>query len=186
MSPWLDTGVIFALPRSPGSKYLLLLSQIKDGKAYRCKLCDFDVCVRCFARRDTVAMDGVLRGDKGTRQETDLPPGEFVNRIIDLAKLEYVWLFFALISLGTYNLLSLLLPKLQGAILDSVVNEKESKFNRNILLYLYISIATGLFSGIQSLCFSIVGRKMAKTVRCRLFKGIIIQVGWVKTLVSFF
>ena len=42
--------------------------QIKDGKAYRCKLCDFDMCLRCFAKKDKLTMEGVLRGDKGVRQ----------------------------------------------------------------------------------------------------------------------
>lgn len=81
-----------------------------------------------------------------------------------------------MIFLGVYNLLSLLLPRLQGIILDAVVNDRRSKFNANVLFYLYVSLGTGFFGGLQSLCFSIVGRKIAKTVRCRLFRGIVLQV----------
>jgi hypothetical protein len=79
-------------------------------------------------------------------------------------------------SLCCYNLLSLALPKLQGAILDAVVNDKGVKFDRNVELYLFVSIGVGFLGGIQSLCFSVVGRKIAKTIRLRLFTGIIIQV----------
>lgn len=100
----------------------------------------------------------------------------YINRAIDLLKSEYLLFTFAMIFLGIYNLLSLFLPRLQGTILDAVVNERQSKFNSHILLYLYVSIGTGFFGGLQSLCFSVVGRKIAKTVRCRLFRGIMYQV----------
>lgn len=88
------------------------------------------------------------------------------------------WRLFsvAMISLCCYNLLSLALPKLQGAILDAVVRDKSAKFDRNVELYLFVSLGVGMLGGIQSLCFSVVGRKIAKTIRLQLFRGIIIQV----------
>lgn len=38
--------------------------QCKNGKAYRCKLCDFDLCIICYAKKDTFSIEGQLRGDK--------------------------------------------------------------------------------------------------------------------------
>lgn len=95
---------------------------------------------------------------------------------MSIAGTEWKLFSIAMFSLCCYNLLSLALPKLQGAILDAVVNDKGVKFDRNVELYLFVSIGVGFLGGIQSLCFSVVGRKIAKTIRLRLFTGIIIQV----------
>ncbi len=38
-----------------------------------------------------------------------------------------------------------------------------------------MSVATGFFGGIRSLCFSVVGAKMANDVRVKLFQAVIIQ-----------
>ena len=42
-------------------------------KAWRCKLCDFDACVKCTSRKDaSVVGENLLRSDKGVRQEQTL------------------------------------------------------------------------------------------------------------------
>ena len=38
--------------------------QCKEGHAYRCKLCDFDLCAVCFHKKDNGNIEGLLRGDK--------------------------------------------------------------------------------------------------------------------------
>mmetsp|Transcript_25777 Transcript_25777/g.38159 ORF Transcript_25777/g.38159 Transcript_25777/m.38159 type:complete len:725 (+) Transcript_25777:119-2293(+) len=150
-------------------------TQIKDGRAFRCKLCDFDLCVRCYSRKDKLTMEGIIRGDKGARQDAELSSIEYFERAIRLVRTEWILFAVAMLSLCAFNLFSLTLPKLQGSILDAVVRDKEVKFNRYVQYYLYVSLATGMFGGLQSLFFSIVGRKLAKTIRCQLFKGIILQ-----------
>jgi ABC-type multidrug transport system fused ATPase/permease subunit len=100
----------------------------------------------------------------------------YVKRAAALIQSESFLFSLALLCLGIYNLLSLFIPRLQGVILDAVVNDKQSRFNSNILLFLYVSIAAGFFGGLQSLFFNVVGRRLAKTVRCQLFRGIVIQV----------
>jgi ABC-type multidrug transport system fused ATPase/permease subunit len=99
-----------------------------------------------------------------------------VKRAGALIRSESLLFSLALLCLGIYNVMSLFIPRLQGVILDAVVNDKQSKFNSSILLFLYVSIAAGFFGGLQSLLFNVVGRRLAKTVRCQLFRGIIIQV----------
>eukprot|EP00961_Rhodomonas_salina_P193267 2608943-Rhodomonas_salina.1 len=44
------------------------------------------------------------------------------------------------------------------------------------MLYLITSGLSGLFEGLQKLCFSVIGRRLANLVRNRLFSGMIIQV----------
>ena len=41
---------------------------IRRGGAWRCKLCDFDLCVPCASRTDAATVgEHVLRGDRGAR-----------------------------------------------------------------------------------------------------------------------
>jgi ABC-type multidrug transport system fused ATPase/permease subunit len=123
-----------------------------------------------------VTVEGVEALSTNLAQEVEMNSWGYVKRAVELVRSEYLLFSVALLCLGLFNLLSLLLPRLQGTILDAVVNDRQSRFNSNILLYLYVSIATGFFGGLQSLCFSVVGRRVAKTVRCRLFRGIVTQV----------
>ena len=46
------------------SNWCDLCGQPCEGRAYRCKLCDFDVCIKCFSKKDKVMLEGQLRGDK--------------------------------------------------------------------------------------------------------------------------
>lgn len=46
--------------------------QCKDGRAYRCKLCDFDLCIICYAKKDTFTLEGQLRGDKVSPNATSI------------------------------------------------------------------------------------------------------------------
>eukprot|EP01035_Chromulina_nebulosa_P029305 gene29305-38830_t len=45
----------------------------KEGRAFRCKLCDFDLCMVCYSKKDSSSgssaftLEGQLRGDKGIR-----------------------------------------------------------------------------------------------------------------------
>ena len=59
-------------------------ARIDDGKAYRCKLCDFDLCVKCFTRKDLRTAEGLLRGDKGVRMESAVSTVDYFKRAIGL------------------------------------------------------------------------------------------------------
>ena len=67
------------------------------------------------------------------------------------------------------------MPRIQGSILNTVVEEDTHDFYYWMKLYVIAAVASGLFGAIQSLCFNIVGRKLANTIRTRLFKGMIRQ-----------
>lgn len=145
------------------------------GRSYRCKLCDFDLCKSCFSKKDKGTLEGVLRGDKGVRTEESLSTMGYFKRALGLSAPEWQLGLAALFCLALTNGSSLALPNFQGAILDSVVRADKSSFSHNIVLYLTLSIITGLVGGFQSLCFLVIGRKMANAARNKLFRGIISQ-----------
>jgi hypothetical protein len=149
--------------------------QIKGGRAYRCKLCDFDLCLHCYSKKNKLSLEGQLRGDKGLKYEAALTSDKYFWRAIKLVQGEWRLFAGALVCLLCANGLSLFAPSLQGSILDAVVHSSYGDFNKWVLIYLLVSLCSGFIGGLQSLCFSIVGRKLANTIRCRLYKGIIVQ-----------
>ena len=50
-----------------------------------------------------------------------------------------------------------------------------SRFSNDIKLYIAVSVATGLFGSIRSLCFSLVGSKISNDVRNQLYTSILRQ-----------
>lgn len=48
-------------------------------------------------------------------------------------------------------------------------------FKRDVLFLACYSTASGAFGGLRSLCFSVVGRRLAFTVRNQLFRAALIQ-----------
>ena len=73
------------------------------------------------------------------------------------------------------NTTRLFTPHIQGSILDQVLQGDVSSFAESIKLYIGASLLGGVFSGGQSLCFSIIGRRLANQVRNRLFSGMLRQ-----------
>jgi hypothetical protein len=151
------------------------LCGITCKEAYRCKLCDFDCCVRCFSRKDRSRGEGVLRGDKGLKKEENLSGKVYFKRALTLCWPERRIFGLAFLCLGINSAASLALPNFQGQILDKVIGGEHGAFKYDITLYILISVATGLFGGLRGLCFAVVGRRMSAAVRRKLFRGIICQ-----------
>lgn len=150
-------------------------TQITGGRAYRCKLCDFDMCVRCFAKRNRLAMEGQIRGDKGLREEKIMTNSSYFSRALQLAGSEWVLFAVAILCLIGNNGLGLMSPHIQGNILDSVVQGARGRFEQAVRMYLFVAVMTGIIGGAQSLSFNIVGRKLANTVRLQLYRSIVVQ-----------
>jgi hypothetical protein len=70
-----------------------------------------------------------------------------------------------------YNVSTLLMPSIQGSILNSVVDSDREGFYKNVKTYLFISLCSGLLAGIQSLWFSVAARRVSNTIRKKLFQG---------------
>ena len=73
-------------------------------------------------------------------------------------------------------------PLTPGKILDAVVHADTSEFNTVVVAYLLLSVTSGAFGGLRSLLFNIVGRRLSNTIRVQLYKGIVIQGGWIGAL----
>jgi ABC-type multidrug transport system fused ATPase/permease subunit len=97
----------------------------------------------------------------------------YFKRALGLSRPEWKLVACALLCLACNNAATLALPNFQGSILDAVVRSDKKRFGEDIALYLGISMTTGLIGGVQSLCFLIVGRKMANAARNKLFRGIL-------------
>ena len=144
-------------------------------RAFRCKLCDFDLCFTCYSKKGAFTLEGQLRGDKGVRSETVISNQSYFMRSVKLVGTEWPLFSVALIALIATNCANLFMPTIQGTILNDVVDGDTHEFNKWVQIYLVVCIASGFFGGIQTLCFNIVGRKLANTIRNKLFSGIIMQ-----------
>ena len=60
-------------------------------------------------------------------------------------------------------------------ILDDVINMDAPTFQRHVFLMAIFSLISGVFGGIRGLCFSVVGKRVLKTLQDKLFGGVIIQ-----------
>eukprot|EP00271_Cylindrocystis_brebissonii_P005331 TRINITY_DN17326_c0_g1_i1.p1 TRINITY_DN17326_c0_g1~~TRINITY_DN17326_c0_g1_i1.p1 ORF type:complete len:952 (-),score=203.08 TRINITY_DN17326_c0_g1_i1:320-3175(-) len=123
---------------------------------------------------DTVT-EGILRGDKGTRDENVVDAHTYLVRAIALARGELPTLVLGFLCLGVTSVSSLVLPNYQGHILDDVIAMDTRSFRRDVFLMIMYSLITGIFGGIRGLCFSVVGKRLLKTLEDKLFSGVIIQ-----------
>jgi len=149
---------------------------IRRGGAWRCKLCDFDLCVPCASRKDAATVgENMLRGDRGTRRESDVSSSAYLRRAVGLASDQWLLLVSALVLLVLNSALALALPKYQGRIVDRVVREQRSAFRTAVLTYLYLMIAQGVCQAAYRAAFSVVSRTILFKVRTTLFRSVVRQ-----------
>lgn len=151
----------------------LCRARIREG--YRCKQCDFDLCHNCFRRRNKSRAEGVLRGDKGVKDEDEISSRQFLLRALSLLKPHWILVTAALTCLLSASAANLLLPRYQGSTLDYVNDGDKTAFFDNVKIYILISIATGTLGSIRSLCFNLVGARITNDIRNQLFSSLIVQ-----------
>jgi ABC-type bacteriocin/lantibiotic exporter with double-glycine peptidase domain len=64
---------------------------------------------------------------------------------------------------------------LQGRILDHVIQGAVAMFKRDVILLIVFSLITGLFEAVRNLSFTVVSKRVLKTLQDKLFTGIVIQ-----------
>ena len=134
---------------------------------FRCKTCDFDCCMRCFCRKDRNTAEGGIRGDKGTKEDQERTPAEYLWRVLGLAKLEWPLLTLAIITTLVTSAAALFVPHFQGAAFDAAISLNSTLFNRQATLLLVSSMGVSLFSAFKRACFSLVGQRLNYKVRRR-------------------
>lgn len=102
----------------------LCRQRVTEG--YRCHVCDFDCCLECFSKRERRGGEGGLRGDKGIRMDSDLPPSQYFKRALQLASGEWVLFAVAFSCLVATTIATLTLPNYTGSILDQVRSDRGS------------------------------------------------------------
>jgi hypothetical protein len=149
--------------------------------AFRCKLCDFDMCIKCSKREDVQTVsENMLRGDKGVRSESTVSNGTYFGRALSMAKGEGTLLFLSFTLLALYCLSGLYLPNYQGKIIDRVVPDDSGEYDKSgfindVKIYLFIMLAQGAFSTIYSAAFQLVSRRLVFNIRNTLFRKILVQ-----------
>eukprot|EP00667_Euglena_gracilis_P002229 EG_transcript_2227 len=144
-------------------------------QAYYCRQCVAFICPGCFRRGNRSTGEGLLRTDKGIHEEQPVTNGQYFLRALLLTRpfAHIVLVAFAclLVNQGT----RLLLPKTQGAILDSVIQMDHDAFSTHVQLYVVLSVSTGFFGAIRSFCVDVAGRKMTNEVNNKLFAALVVQ-----------
>ena len=97
------------------------LCRQRTKQAYRCALCDFDVCPACFNKKDKSAGEGQLRGDKGVRNVETIGAGAYFARGLKLVAPHLPLFGVALLCLCANSLINLFMPNFQGRIIDAVI-----------------------------------------------------------------
>lgn len=119
--------------------------------------------------------EGRLRGDRGVRDEKAVSPRTYLMRAIGLARQELPVICVGFFCLAITSAAGLILPNYQGRILDDVIKMNESLFRADVFFMAMYSLVTGIFGGVRGLCFSVVGKRVLKTLQDKLFNGVIIQ-----------
>lgn len=146
--------------------------------AYRCRTCDFDLCPRCYRQKDKSSARGFgarsLRGDG-----EQITTWTYFKRIVELAMDFWPTLVAEVVALVTTQSLQIAAPNLQGKIFDSIIGYLQhpeigrGRFESAIFTYLIVLALQGAFSGLKSLAQELVQRRMAMSVRMKLFASVI-------------
>jgi len=150
-----------------------------DYVAYRCRTCDFDMCQRCYRRKDKKSAKGY--GQRGIRSDgAQLTTWTFFKRIIQLSLDFKCCLGSALLFLVFARVLSIVMPRVQGNIFDAILSylqdstaSSRDAFTECMVVYLVLQVFSGLFAGLQGLFQQLVTYQLEYSVRTKLFSSIL-------------
>ena len=143
----------------------------------RCKLCDFDACIKCVSRKKTASsQEHAVRTDKqGVRETKKMTSTQYFMRSLKLASSEWKLFIFAFVFLILTSLANLALPNTQGSIVNMIIENNHHEFLVHLKIYIIVMVALGVFNGVKGLLFMIVSRRIAFHARSKLFSALISQ-----------
>ena len=151
------------------------LCRVRIRMAYRCRACDFDMCMDCFRKNNLSAAEGLIRNDAGIVEEKELSTWQYAKQALSFLKPYWILSVMALLFLVASSASSLLVPNYQGKILDDVVKSDSQTFMSDIEYFIGLNLLIGVLGGIRNLIFNIIGRRMAASIRERLYKSLLYQ-----------
>lgn len=163
---------VFFMPEMKCHSCDVCMERIEDD-GYRCKTCDFDVCLRCHARhrRESPPL-GAAVGPSGGG---GLSLGQFFCRSIQLALEFWPTLVAAMVCMLACQATLLAAPNLQGKIFDSIIKWDQQLFTHTVYVYLCVNLLQGFLAAVQSLTLNLVARRIRATVCRKLYVSIIGQ-----------
>ncbi|CAE7774212.1 ABCB25 [Symbiodinium sp. CCMP2456] len=146
--------------------------------AYRCRTCDFDLCPRCYKQKDKHSAKGF--GARSVRRDGEqITTWTYFKRIVQLSMEFWPTLVAAVTCLVITQGLQIFAPNVQGSIFDGILaylknpEGGRSKFEYAMLTYVIINVLQGCFSGLKALAQELVQRRMACSVRLKLFASVV-------------
>lgn len=107
------------------------------------------------------------------KREENVTNTSFVSRGLKLCAAHWKWLTSGLVCLMANVAAQLIFPNYQGKLIDQVVKMDREGFKYDVMMVLYLSIATGAFAAVRQFSFRMVGTKMTNRVRNQLFSRLL-------------
>ncbi|CAJ1450643.1 unnamed protein product, partial [Effrenium voratum] len=146
--------------------------------AYRCRTCDFDLCPRCYKQKDKTSAKGF--GARSVRRDGEqITTWTYFKRIVLISLDFWPTLVAAVVCLVITQMLQIMAPNVQGSIFDGIIaflqhpESGRGRFETAMATYVVVNLLQGCFSGLKALAQELVQRRMACSVRLKLFASVI-------------
>lgn len=152
--------------------------EIKNGEAFRCKLCDFDYCMVCFRKSKRSQDWGLLRGDKGIKvpdRVRSATMGTYLLRSLGLLKPYALYVLITASCLLFNVVCRLFVPNVEGGLFDDLIVGHGGAFMRRVRILAAYRIGQTIFQSIQRYFVRIISRRMRCDLRMRLFERLLAQ-----------
>ncbi|CAE8636385.1 unnamed protein product, partial [Polarella glacialis] len=162
-------------------------------EGFKCKECDnggggggpgraqqggnFWVCLQCYRKQQGKAKveEGILRGDKGPKYVPELTTWQYFSRAIKLCGPFQNVLRLGVLCIVVSQVGRVLLPRLQGDIINALIDQDQQAFAHVLLSFVLISAGTLVFGSVQSVAVEIVQRRITCDMRTVMFESLIKQ-----------
>ncbi|GBG27185.1 ABC transporter B family member 25 [Hondaea fermentalgiana] len=167
---------LYFWPRLPFNTCDICMGRVR-GRGYRCKRCDFDVCRRCFS----AAVHPHKHGTDGNTPQTSSSPAPakgisfWSTSIREMVVQHALLLSVAIICVFGNAAAKVGLPNFQGQIIDAVFEKDLKGFHNHIHMLIACGLLVVFLGIVRDTCVSIIGRKVATSVRNDMFQKLIQQ-----------
>jgi ATP-binding cassette subfamily B protein len=140
---------------------------------FRCRVCDFDLCVRCH--RTSGRADALGHACRALRRTgKPVTTWTYLGRILALALPEWPLVLTAGVSLCVAQGMAVVVPSVVGTAFDSVLDpDGEDRFRDALALYACVCAVEAVAEGVKSLAQDLVMRDLEAAAKLQLFRSVI-------------